>query len=395
MLAWRRNLYIIWISQFFAIGGISLVLPFLPLFIRELGVHNTEQERIWSGWAFAGPFLLSFLSTPIWGALGDKYGRKMMTVRAIFGLGISQILVGMSQTPFQLVLFRMIQGIVSGFIPAALALVSSNTPKEHNGYALGVLQTSTAAGSIMGPLLGATLATFFGFRVIFFINAVISIIIGFFIIYGFDEKTTADKNEKHYTIFENFNYIRQRKHLFLAVIIIFLAQGSLMSNQPIFTLFIETLVKDPRYLTTIAGAIFSIAGIADVISGPIWGKKIDKSGSSNILRLSLFIGAISIGLHVFATNPYHVAFFRILLGISLGGILPALYTLMSIATPLERRAGILGISSSFTVLGNMIGPLTGGYVASYFGFNAVFLLGSAILFSCGIIVRKGFIDGKS
>lgn len=392
MQIWKRNLYIIWISQFFSIGGISLVLPFLPLFIRELGVQSAEQERIWSGWAFAGPFLVSFLSTPLWGALGDKYGRKMMTVRAIFGLGISQILVGMSQTPFQLVFFRMIQGIVSGFIPAALALVSANTPKEHNGYALGVLQTSTAAGSILGPLLGATLSAFFGFRIIFFINAVTCIIIGFFIIYGFKEVSVNEKTEKHYTILDNFNFIRQRKHLFLAVIIIFLAQGSIMTNQPIFTLFVETMVSNSKYLPTIAGAIFSIAGVASVIAGPIWGKKNDKNGSSKNLSIALFIGAISIGLHAVATTPYHIAFFRILLGISIGGILPSLYTLMSNETPLERRGGILGISSSFTTLGNMVGPITGGYVASYFGFTTVFIFGSVILLVCGSMVRKGFID---
>lgn len=392
MEIWKKNLYIIWISQFFAIGGISLVLPFLPLFIRELGVISIEEERIWSGWAFAGPFLLSFLSTPFWGALGDKYGRKAMTVRAIFGLGISQILVGMSQTPFQLVFFRMIQGVVSGFIPAALSLVSSNTPKEHNGYALGVLQTSTAAGSIMGPLLGATLAAFFGFRIIFFINAALCIVIGFFIIYGFKEVVRTNKNEKTYTIFDNFKFIRERRHLFLAVIIIFLAQGSIMSNQPIFTLFIETMVTDPRYLATIAGAIFSIAGVANVIAGPIWGRKNDKTGSSRNLTIALFIGAFSIGLHSLATNPYHVAILRIFLGISIGGILPSLYTLMSNETPLERRGGILGVSSSFTVLGNMLGPITGGYVASFFGFQAVFILGAVILIFSGVIVKNGFID---
>jgi len=392
MELWKRNLYIIWISQFFAIGGISLVLPFLPLFIRELGINSTAEERIWSGWAFAGPFLLSFISTPIWGSLGDKYGRKLMTVRAIFGLGISQILVGLSQTPFQLVLFRMIQGVVSGFIPAALSLVASNTPKEKSGYALGVLQTSTAAGSIMGPLIGATLSAFFGFRIIFFINAFICIIIGFFIIYGFKEITTNNDNGKSYNIFDNLSFIKQRKHLSLALIIIFLAQMSIMTNQPIFTLYIETMISDQKYLATISGIIFSITGIANVISGPIWGKRNDKYGSSKNLSIALFIGSFSILLHAFVNNPIYVGFLRILLGISIGGILPSLYTLMSNETPIERRGGVLGISSSFTTLGNMIGPLTGGYIASYLGFQMVFFYGALILLICGSIVIKGFID---
>jgi DHA1 family multidrug resistance protein-like MFS transporter len=395
MEVWKRNLYIIWISQFFAIGGISLVLPFLPLFIRELGVVNAEQERIWSGWAYAGPFLLSFLSTPIWGTLGDKYGRKVMTVRAIFGLGLTQILVGFSQTPFQLVLFRLIQGILSGFIPAALSLVSSNTPKERSGYALGILQTSTAAGSIIGPLIGATLAAFFGFRVIFFINATTCILIGFFIIWGFKETYSVSKEEKHYNIFDNFKYLATKKHLLVILFVFFIAQTGIVSNSPIFTLFVESITPNTANLATTAGIIFSIAGVANMISGPIWGKKNDQYGAKRNLSLALFLGSIAIGLHSIATNVFTISFFRIILGISIGGILPALYSLMSNDTPIERRGGILGIASSFSTLGNMVGPLLGGYIASYYGFHVVFLFGALLLAICGGMILKGYISTKS
>jgi len=392
MEVWKRNLYIIWVAQFFSIGGISLILPFLPLFIRELGVASVEQERIWSGWAYAGPFLLSFLSTPIWGTLGDKYGRKVMTVRAIFGLGLTQILVGFSQTPFQLVIFRSIQGILSGFIPAALSLVSANTPKERSGYALGVLQTSTAAGSIIGPLIGAALATFFGFRVIFFINAVICTLIGFFIIWGFKEISTVSKEEKYYNIIDNFKYLATKRYMLITLFIFLLTQTGIVSNSPIFTLFIESITSDTTNLATIAGIIFSIAGIANVISGPIWGKKNDQYGAKLNLSLALFMAAIAIGLHSIATNVFLVSFFRIILGISIGGILPALYSIMSNNTPIERRGGILGIASSFSTLGNLFGPLIGGYIASYYGFNFVFWFGALLLLICGSIVLKGFIE---
>ena len=395
MEVWKRNLYIIWIAQFFAVGGISLVLPFLPLFIRELGVASIEDERIWSGWAYAGPFLLSFLSTPIWGTLGDKYGRKVMTVRAIFGLGITQILVGFSQTPFQLVLFRLIQGILSGFIPAALSLVSANTPKERSGYVLGVLQTSTATGSIIGPLIGATLATFFGFRIIFFINAATCIFIGLFIIWGFKEISTVSKEEKYHTIIDNFKYIMTKKYILVMLFVFLLAQTGIVSNSPIFTLFIESISSNTINLATTAGIVFSIAGVANVIFAPIWGKKNDQHGAKRNLSIALFLGAIAIGLHCMATNVFIVSFLRIILGISIGGILPALYSIMSNNTPIERRGGVLGIASSFSTLGNMVGPLIGGYIASYYGFNFVFLFGAVMLVLCGSIVLKGFIDPQA
>src|SRR3989304_5661176 len=129
MELWRKNLYILWGTQFLAMMGMNLVVPFLPFFIRELGVTEPAELARWSGLVFSGPFVLSFIATPIWGNLGDRYGRKIMVVRAIFGLAISQALIGLSQNVEMLFFFRMLQGAISGFIAAALALVSANTPR--------------------------------------------------------------------------------------------------------------------------------------------------------------------------------------------------------------------------------------------------------------------------
>jgi MFS transporter, DHA1 family, multidrug resistance protein len=388
MEVWRKNLYTIWFIQFIAIGGISLILPFLPFFIRELGVTSPEQERIWSGWAYAGPFLLSFISTPIWGALGDRYGRKLMSVRALFGLGISQILVGLSQTPLQLVIFRMIQGVVSGFIPAALALVAANTPREKSGYALGVLQTSTASGSIIGPFIGGALSDLVGYRVIFFFNAGLCVILGFYLIYSFKEISTVSENDEKISIFDNFKFIFNQKHLIASVVIILLAQSAIMTNQPIFALFIESMVKDRTYLATITGLVFGIIGIANVISAPWWGKRNDRTGPNKNLYYALLGAGIAVFLHSFMNSPYQIAIVRFFLGFCIGGILPALYTIMSNETPVSRRGGVLGISSSFTILGNMIGPILGGYIASFTNFQFVFWFGASLLIICSFYAKK-------
>src|SRR3990172_4468911 len=141
MEIWKKNLVIIWICQFVAMIGMSAIVPFLPLFVRELGVTSLEETAYWSGLVFAGPFFISFFLIPIWGNLGDRYGRKIMTVRAVFGLAVAQ------------------------------ALVAANTPKEKTGYALGLLQSATAAGTVLGPLLGGLISELFGFRSVFFIVA--------------------------------------------------------------------------------------------------------------------------------------------------------------------------------------------------------------------------------
>ncbi len=162
--------------------GMNLVVPFLPFYIRELGVTNPEDVATWSGLVYAGPFFLSFFFTPLWGIMGDKYGRKTMTVRAIFGLAISQALIGLSPNVEMLLIFRMVQGIISGFIASALALVSANTPREKSGYAIGVLQTATSSGTVIGPLIGGSLADMFGYRPLFFIVAGFCTIAGIVIV---------------------------------------------------------------------------------------------------------------------------------------------------------------------------------------------------------------------
>jgi len=162
MELWRRNLTILWATQFLAMVGMNLVVPFLPFYIRELGVSDPDSLARWSGVAFAGPFFLSFLTIPIWGALGDRYGRKIMVVRAIFGLALSQALIGFAQDPMQLVLFRMVQGAISGFVASSLALVSTGTLREHIGYALGFMQSSTAGGMVLGPFVGGAPASMGG-----------------------------------------------------------------------------------------------------------------------------------------------------------------------------------------------------------------------------------------
>lgn len=168
MINWKKNLYVMWICQFLAMVGMSSVVPFLPLYIRELGVTTIEETSKWSGLVFAGPFFVSLFLSSIWGNLGDKYGRKIMTIRATFGLATAQVLIGFSQDINQLFLFRMLQGGLSGFLPAAMALIASNTPEEKTGYSLGVLQSSTAAGTVLGPLLGGVIADLISFRAVFF-----------------------------------------------------------------------------------------------------------------------------------------------------------------------------------------------------------------------------------
>lgn len=370
---WKRNLIIVWICQFAAMIGMSAIVPFLPLFVRELGVTNLDETAYWSGLVFAGPFFISFFLTPIWGNLGDRYGRKMMTVRAVLGLAIAQVLVGFSQNVTQLFIARLVQGLLSGFLPAAMALVAANTPKEKTGYALGLLQSATAAGTVLGPLVGGLFSDLIGFRGVFFIVAGILTITGLAVImFVTEEKNNNEKNE--HTFIDNWKYLLRNEKLLLPAIMIMISAFGVSFIRPTFVLYIETFSISSKFLPTITGALYSIVGVFSIISAAWWGKQVEKTGiAKNIIYASLLTGTMYLA-HSIVYNIYFLIPIRILLGFGYGALPPLLFTAISNNVALERKGGVLGVGSSFQILGNMIGPVLGGFSAGMVGLRLSFIV---------------------
>jgi DHA1 family multidrug resistance protein-like MFS transporter len=390
---WRKNLYIIWAAQFIAMMGMSSVVPFLPFYIRDLGVTTHEEVARWSGYVFSAPFLFAFFLTPVWGFLGDRYGRKLMVVRAVFGLAISQVLVGLSQSVEMLFLFRMLQGAISGFIAAALALVSATTPPERSGYALGILQTSTAAGSVLGPLVGGPLSDAVGYRPIFFIVAALCAISGFMVIRMVKEAPRhKTESESKHTLASNYIHAFRSPVIRIALALIFITQVSVLMIQPVFALYIEYLEPNKAFLATIAGVIFSIAGIFMVISAPWWGKRNDAKSYKKNLTIAIAGASVAYFLQGVVSQAYQLVVLRALQGFCVGGILPTLYSYISKNTAISRRGGMMGIASSFNVLANLFGPTAGGYVAAYIGLRENFYFTSGMLILSLMFLRRTFVD---
>jgi DHA1 family multidrug resistance protein-like MFS transporter len=395
MDSWRRNLYILWGTQFLAMVGMNLVVPFLPFYIRQLGVTDPADLSRWSGIVFAGPFFLSVIATPLWGSLGDRYGRKIMVVRALFGLALSQVLIGFSQNVYQLLLFRVIQGAVSGFIASALALVSTNTPRKHIGYALGFIQSASAGGMVLGPFVGGVLADFVGYRQIFFITAALCAIGGCVVIRYVTEEFTPATGGTLRAVLSNFSLMATDRRLRVVALSLVIAQMSVLMIEPIFALYIEGFHIDPRFMSTVAGGIFSILGLFMVVSAPWWGRRNDRRGYARNLSAALVVVGIVYAGHIIVRSLLQLALLRAFLGFARGGVLPSLYGLTALYAPPDRRGGMMAVASSMTILGNMIGPVAGGFIAAHYGIIASFV-GTSVLMVCnGILVFRTLDDSST
>ncbi len=382
-ISWRKNLYIIWSAQLIAMIGMSMVIPFLPLFVKDLGVTEITEVKRWSGLVVSGVFITAFIATPIWGWLGDRVGKKKMVLRAIFGLAISQLLIGFSQDVVQLFIFRMVQGALSGFIAAALALVSSNTPKEKSGYAIGFLASSTAAGNLLGPFIGGLLADAFGYRNVFFITSGLCALSGI-LVYAFVKEMNPTRN-KESDIWDNYKFVFKNTRIKFAMLILIISAAAISMIQPLFALFVESKLGSTAYLATITGSIFGVVGLFQVISSSFWGKLNDKREIRKNLAWAMIGAGVGYAMHVVTTGVWELVPIRALLGLCIGGVMPSLFSFINKCIPDHRKGGVMGIASSFTMFGNLIGPISSGYIASYTSINFVFILSGIILSSSSLL----------
>jgi DHA1 family multidrug resistance protein-like MFS transporter len=380
MPQWQRNIYAIWSAQFLAMVGLTLIVPFLPFYLRVLGVTRLEEVERWSGFLFAAPFLVQMLTAPLWGVLGDRHGRKIMVLRAMAGIGTTNVLSAFVSHVGQLVTIRAVQGGVSGFVAAGNALVTASIPPHRMGAALGMLQTSLTAGGIIGPLFGGALADLVGYRNVFLITGATCYAAAVVVFLGAQEQATpARARAAGPGVWANVVYFFQSPALRTTGMLLCTSQVAIMSVEPIFSVYVTTLRVPPERVATIAGVLFSVTGFAAMLGAPLWGRTADRSGEQRVLLLTLGGAAVAYAAQFWAGTPWEVFVVRAALGFFTGGMLPPLYAIVARAAPPERLGGIMGLTSSAIMLGSVVGPLLGGGLAAAVGIRWVFLVAASVL----------------
>lgn len=380
MESWKVNLISVWFGCFFTGLAISQILPFLPLYISQLGVSSHEALSMWSGLTFSITFLISAIVSPLWGSLADRKGRKLMLLRASLGMAIAILLQAFATNVWQLFLLRGIMGLTSGYIPNAMALVASQVPRERSGWALSTLATAQISGVIGGPLMGGFIADHVGLRAVFFITAMllmVSFLVTFFLIKE-GVRPTLKKSERlsGRAVFASLAYPALVISLFFTTLVIQLCNGSI---SPILALFIKSMAPDSNNIAFLSGLIASVPGISALISAPRLGKLGDRIGTERILMATLICAVVLFFAMSWVTTPFQLGVLRFLLGFADGAMLPAVQTLLVKYSSEQITGRIFGYNQSFMYLGNVAGPLMGATVSAMAGFRWVFIATAVIV----------------
>ncbi|MFM0579694.1 multidrug efflux MFS transporter [Streptococcus suis] len=374
---WKQNLKVAWLGNFLTGTSFTLVMPFISVFVEELGV-GPGQVEYYAGLAVSVNALAAALMAPIWGSLADRYGRKPMMVRAAFAMIFT--MGGMAFVPnvFWLLALRVLNGIFTGYIPNATALIASQVPKDKTGYALGTLSTGAVAGNLIGPTLGGILAEMFGVHTVFLLVGLLYAIVVLLTVFYIREDFVPIKKGEEMSVKEVFEQVKDRQMLvglFVTSMIIIAAAQAVV---PILTLYVRHLGQTDNLLF-VAGFIISLPGMASLVTSGYLGKIGDRIGNHRLLLIALTYSLLINVFCVFAENPFQLGLLRFMYGFGTGALLPSVNSLLTKLTPKEGISRIFSYNQLFNNLGSVVGPMMGSAVAAHMGYDWVFYLSSGLV----------------
>ncbi|GAB4221615.1 MAG: multidrug efflux MFS transporter Lde [Spirochaetales bacterium] len=396
MPQWKRNLIVLWVTQVLSLMGFNFVYPFLPYYIQTLGVRETESLRMWTGIIASAPALSFALVSPLWGLAADRWGKKMMILRAMIAGGVITMLYSICTSVQMVAGLRVIQGLFTGTIAASTTMVASGTPRNKLSYALGFLASSNYIGASLGPLVGGVFAESLGFRPTFILGGTI-LLLGAVIV-------TVQVKELNEVVVEGptpvqpgnatgkegssppfpLRNLLHRSFVTLFLLLFLLRIARFISN-PFIALYIQEIRGTMEGAPSLMGFISAGSGLITALSGITLVRLGDKRPRERLLK-NLFLISALIALPMgFTGSVLGFSFFFLLCSYFMGGIEPIIQSSLGAIVPQNRKGLVFGIQTTIGSLGWFVAPLLGSYVSIQFGIREVFLaLGIFLFFSWGV-----------
>ena len=382
---WQRTLYACLCAQLLSVVGFSFVMPFIPFYVRELGVRGEGQVAIWSGLVMMATGVTLTIFSPVWGTLADRYGRKVMVERAMFAASVVLALMGTVRNVYQLVALRFLQGTLTGTGVAATTLVCSVTPRHRLGYSLGLMQVGVVMGASVGPWVGGMIADHWGYRVPFYIGGATLFGAGLVVLLFAYER--FERPVKTCATNQGLRQAFGGKGALAMLSVFFLTTFSMTFVGPIFPLFVEKIAVGLK-AATVTGTLMGVSGLAAGVSAVVVGRMGDRLGHKRLLVISALLTSVLGILHAVVRTIGQLFGLRIGWGFAVGGTSPAVNALIGTSVSSDTYGRSYGISQSASSLGMAIGPLVGGVAASLLGLRWPFVIMGGLLLLCALLVQK-------
>jgi len=358
---WEKNLYAVWLAQFLALMGANLVFPFIPFFVKDLGVQSDSDAALWSGVLATATGATLFVSSPLWGSLSDRFGRKNMLLRAYAGATVTITLQAAVQNVWQLLALRALQGAFVGTIPAATALIAGATPTRRMAYALGLVQMAVFTSQTVGPVVGGVMASIVGFRTTFALGGlmyVVSFVVCFVFVH--EEFRRPGPGERSSYV-QNLRTVMAVPAMLLLITVMFLVSSAAVFVRPVVPLLVEGFTTDS--VETKAGFVFAAVALTSAVAAVVSGRLATRTGYRNALVVATLGAGLAYIPVAMANSLAPLMVLMALVGVFSGAMIPMVNALIGASAPDGKHGSAFGLVGSAQALSFAVAPLLGGLTA--------------------------------
>jgi DHA1 family multidrug resistance protein-like MFS transporter len=377
-------------AQLITMIGFSSIFPFLPLYVASLGSVSRLSTELLAGLVFSGQAFTMMLASPIWGALADRWGRKLMVERAMFGGAIVLGMMAFVRSAEELVLLRALQGLITGTIGAANALVAASAPRGRTGYDMGLMQVGMGIGLGLGPVIGGAVADAFGYRAAFYVTATLLALAGAVVFFGVNETFgPAAPDRRRAGLLSEWRRVLSSSGVLMAYALRFINQVGRMIFIPVLPMFIMALIDSPERVNSLTGLVIGLASAATASFAVFLGRLGDRIGHRRILIACSLACCVLFLLQSLAVRGWQLLVLQAFTGAALGGIVPGVSALLAQYSRVGDEGAVYGLDNSIVSAARVVGPMLGVSIAMGLGLRAVFVAGALVYLGAATLAVLG------
>lgn len=363
---WRRNLAVLWIAIFASVLGVTFTFPFMPLFLsHDLNIHDPHNLALWSGLTVGASGIGQAISSPLWGAAGDRWGRKPMVIRALACGAFLSIVTSFVQDAPQLAALRFLNGAFAGTIPTAVALATTETPRHRTGWSVGVIWSAVAFGSASGPLIASVVVATLGVRWMYVVGG---IVIGLTIL---PVSLIVRESQRRISEVGGNVTIRGLRRapggIFMALVALMVAQllvqAAISGAQPMFSL--RLLALEPSRAASIIGIAFAALGGGTAIAALAYATVAGRIGHRASSLIAALAASVVVLVGAATSNVLLIVGALAVFGLAQGILQPSVSSMAGLEAPVRLHATVFGLMATSFALGTTLGPVLNGVIAAW------------------------------
>lgn len=363
-------------------------MPFLPLYIAELGTTDVGEITLWTGLILGATPTVTAISAPLWGRVGDKYGTKLLVIRSLTAFILTKAAMAFVTAPWQLFALRALLGVFAGYGALTMSMAAQSAPRDKMAQAIGTVQTGHRLGPAMGPVIGGALAPLVGLRNAFLVAALFYAAAMLLVIFVYKEPLDVKAAKKVRGGWEVFSQLIRLPGFLLALFVIFGLQTVDRSFGPVLPLFVSQVGVDGARVPIVAGILFSLGAVSAAVGSQLAPRLLTRRTAKWVIVNGTVTAAFALGAIVVAPSLWILGIAIVIAGTAMGSSTTAIYSVAGGLLPADAHSTGFGIMTTASLMGLAVSPVAAGLIGSA-GLRIVFVADVVLLVILGVLVWRG------